>query len=183
MRGTQIIFLNRVMTYKLVEVLHPKRLDMEVDDFHHDYKYENMDDTVHTNNRFDAEMIDHDNLQQQIQHTNNKKATGAPKKVESHTQKAGIWKMVSNERILVLFNKFGKPVGDEGKELVQYLGTLVRMPGNVSIEYSDCRKVPMQQKEDMCSLVKADMTGSFKISGLCDNGGSGIVVNCGVDRI
>ncbi|KAL8252130.1 hypothetical protein R6Q59_035823 [Mikania micrantha] len=145
------------------------RLDMEVDDFHHDYKYENMDDTVHTNNRFDAEMIDHDNLQQQIQHTNNKKATGAPKKVESHTQKAGIWKMVSNERILVLFNKFGKPVGDEGKELVQYLGTLVRMPGNVSIEYSDCRKVPMQQKEDMCSLVKhgekmENVERSFKIT-------------------
>ncbi|KAL8240452.1 hypothetical protein R6Q59_013807 [Mikania micrantha] len=63
--------------------------------------------------------------------------------------------MVSNERILVMFNKFGKPVGDEGKELVQYLGTLVRMPEHVSIEYSDWRKVPMQQKEDMYSLVKS----------------------------
>ncbi|KAD6454551.1 hypothetical protein E3N88_09257 [Mikania micrantha] len=63
--------------------------------------------------------------------------------------------MVSNERILVMFNKYGKPVGDEGKELVQYLGTLVRMPEHVSIEYSDWRKVPMQQKEDMYSLVKS----------------------------
>ncbi|KAL8245826.1 hypothetical protein R6Q59_007042 [Mikania micrantha] len=80
---------------------------------------------------------------------------GAPIKVRSHTQKAEIWKMVSNERILVMFNKFGKPVGDEGKELVQYLGTLVRMLEHVSIEYSDWRKVPMQQKEDMYSLVKA----------------------------
>ncbi|KAD6795865.1 hypothetical protein E3N88_06761 [Mikania micrantha] len=131
------------------------RLDMEVDDFHHDYEYENMDDTVHTNNRFDAEMIDHDNLQQQIQHPDNKKATGYDLNLSFHTQKAGIWKMVSNERILVMFNKFGKPVGDEGKELVQYLGTLVRMPEHVSIEYSDWRKVPMQHKEDMYSLVKS----------------------------
>ncbi|KAL8251713.1 hypothetical protein R6Q59_035406 [Mikania micrantha] len=79
---------------------------------------------------------------------------GAPKKVRSHTQKARIWKMVSNERILVMFNKFGKPMGDECKELVQYLGTLVRMPEHVSIEYSDWRKAPMQQKEYMYSLVK-----------------------------
>ncbi|KAL8257463.1 hypothetical protein R6Q59_029504 [Mikania micrantha] len=127
---------------------------MEVDDFHNDYEYENMDDTVHTKN-LDAEMIDHDNLQQQIRHPDNEKATGAPKKVRSHTQKAEIWKMVSNERILVMFHKFGKPVGDEGKELVQYIGTLVRMPEHVSIEHSDWRKVPMQQKEDMYSLVKS----------------------------
>ncbi|KAL8211241.1 hypothetical protein R6Q57_005678 [Mikania cordata] len=118
---------------------------MEVDDFHNDYEYENMDDTVHKNNRFDAETIDHDNLQQQIQHPDKEKATGAPKKVRSHTQKAEIWKMVSNERILVMFNKFGKPVGDIGKELVKYSGTLVRMPEHVSIEHSDRRKVPMQQ--------------------------------------
>ncbi|KAD5802613.1 hypothetical protein E3N88_13973 [Mikania micrantha] len=52
---------------------------------------------------------------------------GAPKKVRSLTQKAEIWKMVSNERILFMFNKFGKPMGDEDKELLQYLGTLVRM--------------------------------------------------------
>ncbi|KAL8251717.1 hypothetical protein R6Q59_035410 [Mikania micrantha] len=130
------------------------RVDMELDDFHHDYEYENMDDTLHTNNRIDAQMIDHDNLQQQIQHLDNEKATGAPKKVRSHTQKARIWKMVSNERILVMFNKFGKPMGDECKELVQYLGTLVRMPEHVSIEYSDWRKAPMQQKEYMYSLVK-----------------------------
>ncbi|KAL8262518.1 hypothetical protein R6Q59_023867 [Mikania micrantha] len=66
---------------------------------------------------------------------------GAPKKVRSLTQKAEIWKMVSNERILFMFNKFGKPVGDEDKELVQYLGTLVRMLEHVSIEYFDGRKV------------------------------------------
>ncbi|KAI3755368.1 hypothetical protein L1987_55165 [Smallanthus sonchifolius] len=44
--------------------------------------------------------------------------------------------------------------GDEGNELVQYIGTLVRMADHVSIEYSDWRKVPMQKKDDMYSLVK-----------------------------
>ncbi|KAI3783833.1 hypothetical protein L1987_42921 [Smallanthus sonchifolius] len=80
---------------------------------------------------------------------------GAPKKVRGYTQKAETWKMNSTQRIVVTFNKFEKPVGDEGNELVQYLGTLVRMADHVSIEYSDWRKVPMQKKEDMYSLVKS----------------------------
>ncbi|KAJ0874201.1 hypothetical protein HanPSC8_Chr11g0461341 [Helianthus annuus] len=48
--------------------------------------------------------------------------------------------MNTTERIAVTFNYFGQPVGEEGKELVQYLGTLVRMADHVSIEYSDWRK-------------------------------------------
>ncbi|KAD3336078.1 hypothetical protein E3N88_31597 [Mikania micrantha] len=44
--------------------------------------------------------------------------------------------------------------GDEANELAQFLGTLVRMPDHVSIEYPDWRKVPAQNKEDMYSLVK-----------------------------
>ena len=62
--------------------------------------------------------------------------------------------MNGNQKIVVTFNKFGKPVRDEGNELVQFLGTLVRMADHVSIEYSDWRKVPMQKKEYMYSLVK-----------------------------
>ncbi|KAL7617787.1 hypothetical protein Lser_V15G02760 [Lactuca serriola] len=79
---------------------------------------------------------------------------GAPKKVRGYTQKSETWKMNSTQRIVVTFNNFGKPVGDEGNELVQYLGMLVRMADHVSIEYSDWRKVPIQKKEDMYSLVK-----------------------------
>ncbi|KAI3798474.1 hypothetical protein L1987_33751 [Smallanthus sonchifolius] len=79
---------------------------------------------------------------------------GAPKKVRGYTQKAETWKMNSTKRIVVTFNKFGKPVGDEGNELVHYIGKLLRMADHVSIEYSDWRKVPMQKKEDMYSLIK-----------------------------
>ncbi|KAI3701076.1 hypothetical protein L2E82_45719 [Cichorium intybus] len=81
--------------------------------------------------------------------------SGAPKKVRGYTQKAETWKMNNTQRIVVTFNKFGKPVWDEGNELVQYLGTLVRMADHISIEYSDWRKLPMQKKEDMYSLVKS----------------------------
>jgi hypothetical protein len=87
---------------------------------------------------------------------------GAPKKVRGYTQKAETWKMDSTQRIIVTFNKFGKPVGDEGNELVQFLGTLVRMSEHVSIEYSDWRKVPIQNKEDMYSLVKVYVFIKFK---------------------
>ncbi|KAI3798896.1 hypothetical protein L1987_34180 [Smallanthus sonchifolius] len=79
----------------------------------------------------------------------------APKKVRGYTQKTETWKMNSTQRIVVTFNKFGKPMGDEGNELVQYLGTLMRMADHVSIEYSEWRKVPVQKKEDMYSLVKS----------------------------
>ncbi|KAF5814585.1 hypothetical protein HanXRQr2_Chr03g0112751 [Helianthus annuus] len=79
---------------------------------------------------------------------------GAPKRVRGYTTKAEIWKMDSTKRIAVTFNKSGKPVGAEANELAQFLGTLARMADHVSIEYSDWRKVPIQKKEDMYSLVK-----------------------------
>ncbi|KAJ9546594.1 hypothetical protein OSB04_019137 [Centaurea solstitialis] len=80
---------------------------------------------------------------------------GARKKVRGYTQKAETWKMNSNQKIVDTFNTFGKPVGEEGNELVQYIGTLVRMPNHVSISYTDWRKVPMERKEDLYTLVKA----------------------------
>ncbi|XP_076914119.1 uncharacterized protein LOC143572995 [Bidens hawaiensis] len=54
--------------------------------------------------------------------------------------------------IVVTFNKLGMPVGDEGNELVQFLRRLVRIPDHVSIEYSDWRKVPIQNKKDILNL-------------------------------
>ena len=79
---------------------------------------------------------------------------GAQKKVRGYTQKTETWNMSSSQKIVVTFNRFGKPVGDEGNELVQYLGTLVRMANHVGIDYDDWRKIPIQKKEDMYSMVK-----------------------------
>nr|KAJ0226424.1 hypothetical protein LSAT_V11C100031880 [Lactuca sativa] len=81
--------------------------------------------------------------------------SGAQKKVRGYTQKTETWNMSSSQKIVVTFNRFGKPVGDEGNELVQYLGTLVRMANHVGIDYDDWRKIPIQKKEDMYSMVKA----------------------------
>ncbi|CAI9296950.1 unnamed protein product [Lactuca saligna] len=63
--------------------------------------------------------------------------SGAQKKVRGYTQKTETWNMSSSQKIVVTFNRFGKPVGDEGNELVQYLGTLVRMANHVGIDYDD----------------------------------------------
>ncbi|KAD4585681.1 hypothetical protein E3N88_23282 [Mikania micrantha] len=90
-----------------------------------------------------------------ISETELHKTRGAPKKVRGYTTKAETWKMDRTQRIVVKFNKFGKPVGDEANELAQFLGTLVRMSDHVSIEYPDWRKVPIQNKEGMYSLVKS----------------------------
>lgn len=64
--------------------------------------------------------------------------------------------MSSDSKVIVTFNKFGKPVGEEGNELTQFLGTLVRMADHVGIQYEDWRKVPMDKKEDMYSIVKVN---------------------------
>ena len=59
--------------------------------------------------------------------------------------------MSNSHKILVTFNEFDKPIGDEGNELTQYLGTLVRMPIHVGVDYDDWRKVPIQKKR-ICIL-------------------------------
>nr|XP_043633506.1 uncharacterized protein LOC122604701 [Erigeron canadensis] len=79
---------------------------------------------------------------------------GPLKKPRGPTQKPEIWSMKKSTKIGVTFNSFGKPVGDEGNELVQYLGTLVRMSQHVEIHYPDWRKVPLRKKEDMYLMVK-----------------------------
>ncbi|KAI3776924.1 hypothetical protein L1987_46715 [Smallanthus sonchifolius] len=43
---------------------------------------------------------------------------GASKKVRGYTQKAETWKMNSTQRIVITFNKFGKPVGDEDTSIM-----------------------------------------------------------------
>ncbi|KAI7726493.1 hypothetical protein M8C21_015315 [Ambrosia artemisiifolia] len=139
-------------------------VDMEVDGVNQNDEYEDMVDRIHTNDQYELRMTDHnysqeeDNVPEQLQGTEQEQAKGAPKKVRGCTQKAEIWRLNNTQRIIVTFNKFGQPVGDEGKELVQYLGTLVRMADHVSIEYSDWRKVPKKNKEDLYSLVKSKFT-------------------------
>ncbi|KAL4560130.1 hypothetical protein LXL04_032279 [Taraxacum kok-saghyz] len=52
---------------------------------------------------------------------------GAQKKrVRGYTRKTETWNMNNSHKILVTFNEFDKPIGDEGNELTQYLGTLAK---------------------------------------------------------
>ncbi|KAI3675407.1 hypothetical protein L1987_84997 [Smallanthus sonchifolius] len=86
-----------------------------------------------------------------------KKLGVIPKKVRSYTQKAETWKMNSTQRIVVTFNKFGKPVGDEGNELVQYLGTLVRMADHVSLDILSGERFPCKRKRIGIHLLSPNL--------------------------
>ncbi|PWA38496.1 transposase, Ptta/En/Spm [Artemisia annua] len=89
------------------------------------------------------------------EHSDNQNEVGGPpKKVRGPTQKNELWNM-QNNKIVVKFNKYGQPVGIEGNELTQFLGSVVRIAGNVGLHCEDWRKVDKEKKEDMYSIVKA----------------------------
>ncbi|GJT65286.1 transposase, Ptta/En/Spm [Tanacetum coccineum] len=50
---------------------------------------------------------------------------GAKKRVRGPTKKKEIWNLASDEKVLVTFNELCQPIGDEGNELTNFLGTLV----------------------------------------------------------
>ncbi|GKD00321.1 transposase, Ptta/En/Spm, partial [Tanacetum coccineum] len=79
--------------------------------------------------------------------------SGLPKKVRGPTRKQAIWDMV-NDRIVVNLDETGQPVGDEGNEFTNFLGTLVKMPQHVSLKCRDWRKLSQDKKADLWSIVK-----------------------------
>ncbi|GJY67958.1 retrovirus-related pol polyprotein from transposon TNT 1-94 [Tanacetum coccineum] len=79
---------------------------------------------------------------------------GAKKRVRGPTKKKEIWNLASDEKVLVTFNELCQPIGDEGNELTNFLGTLVRMPQHIRIHYPKWRKVPKEKKDDLWSIVK-----------------------------
>ena len=81
---------------------------------------------------------------------------GSKKRARGPTKKKEIWNLASDEQILVTFNKLCQPIGDEGNELTNFLGTLVRMPQHIGIHYPEWRKVPKEKKEDLWSIVKVN---------------------------
>ena len=52
---------------------------------------------------------------------------------------------------MVNFDETGQPVGDEGNEFNNFLGTLVKRPQHVSINCRDWRKISKDKKEDLWS--------------------------------
>ncbi|CAH9076819.1 unnamed protein product, partial [Cuscuta europaea] len=80
--------------------------------------------------------------------------SGIAKKVRGPTQKLGIWELKGDTRIAVTFNDLVQPIGEEGKELTQFLGTLVKMPNHVGINFHEWRDVANTSKETLWSIVK-----------------------------
>ncbi|KAL4580369.1 hypothetical protein LXL04_016560 [Taraxacum kok-saghyz] len=63
--------------------------------------------------------------------------------------------MNSSQKIVVTFNKNSRPIGEEGNELTQFMGTLIRVAENVGIDFPQWRMVPDHKKEDLYLMVKA----------------------------
>ncbi|GJR74327.1 hypothetical protein Tco_0086692 [Tanacetum coccineum] len=59
-----------------------------------------------------------------------------------------------NDRIVVNLDETGQPVGDEGNEFTNFLGTLVKMPQHVSLKCRDWRKLSEDKKADLWNIVK-----------------------------
>ncbi|KAL8256082.1 hypothetical protein R6Q59_031149 [Mikania micrantha] len=78
---------------------------------------ERIGDLVHDNHVEDNQVS-----KTQVHQAND--IRGAPKKVRGHTSNAETWKMDSTQRIVVMFNKFGKPVGMKLMNLFSFLGHL-----------------------------------------------------------
>ncbi|CAH9138633.1 unnamed protein product [Cuscuta epithymum] len=81
-------------------------------------------------------------------------ASGVAKKVRGPTQKLGIWELKGDSRIAVKFNDMAQPIGEEGNELTQFLGTLVKMSSHVGINFDEWRDVSYTTKETLWSIVK-----------------------------
>lgn len=62
---------------------------------------------------------------------------GTRKKIRGPTQKNELWDMKRTKKIVVTFNKYTKPVGDEANELTQFLGSIVRIAENVGLDCCD----------------------------------------------
>ncbi|GJT84894.1 transposase, Ptta/En/Spm [Tanacetum coccineum] len=86
--------------------------------------------------QMDTTTIEHSDNQNELGELD---SIGPPKKVRGPTQKNKLWNMNKN-KIVVKFNKYGKPVGVEGNELRQFLGSVVRIAGNVRLHCEDWRK-------------------------------------------
>ncbi|KAL8256077.1 hypothetical protein R6Q59_031144, partial [Mikania micrantha] len=98
---------------------------------------ERIGDLVHDNHVEDNQVS-----KTQVHQAND--IRGAPKKVRGHTSNVETWKMDSTQRIVVMFNKFEKPVGMKLMNLFSFLGHLI----------FKLEKGSYTNKEDMHSLVK-----------------------------
>jgi hypothetical protein len=80
--------------------------------------------------------------------------TTVPEKRRGPTLMTDIWNQPIEKRIVVRWNKYWQPVGDEASMLANFLGTIARNPRLCCLKYSDWRKVPKKDKERLLDIVK-----------------------------
>lgn len=58
------------------------------------------------------------------------------------------------QRLQVEFNKYGKPIGPNKSNYVEFLGSIVRNGNLAPLDFKDWHKVPATFKKDMLDKVK-----------------------------
>ncbi|GKD47930.1 hypothetical protein Tco_1276906, partial [Tanacetum coccineum] len=124
-----------------VNASHLHRIGDDGEDVTSDMEHSNETNDANSS-QMDMSTIEHSDNQNELGELD---SIGPPKKVRGHTQKNELWNMNKN-KIVVKFNKYGKPMGVEGNELTQFLGSVVRIAGNVRLHCEDWRKAEKGSK-------------------------------------
>ncbi|CAN1761789.1 hypothetical protein LINPERHAP1_LOCUS8055 [Linum perenne] len=74
------------------------------------------------------------------------------RKTRGPTRLARIWNRVPGDELPEKFNCYNQCV-DNG-ELKTFCGTVARNPALTLLEYSDWRKVPLEKKDELWTMVK-----------------------------
>ncbi|CAO2841031.1 unnamed protein product [Amaranthus hypochondriacus] len=93
-------------------------------------------------------MASTSNWQHDPQQNNQQFSASSPhgEKRRGPTLMTHIWNQPIEKRIVVRWNKYWQPVGDEASMLANFLGTISRNPRLCCLKYSDWRKVPKKDK-------------------------------------
>ncbi|KAL9437117.1 hypothetical protein AB3S75_023038 [Citrus x aurantiifolia] len=71
---------------------------------------------------------------------------GRPKR-RKQTKEKHLLKRSTDDKLIVQYNQYEVPIGDETNDLRSYIGVLVR--DNISILYDDWRRVPLEIKDKL----------------------------------
>ncbi|CAN1756817.1 hypothetical protein LINPERHAP1_LOCUS6269 [Linum perenne] len=80
--------------------------------------------------------------------------TGTRKRTRGTTMCKNIWGLQDGERIPILINQYGQPIGKNASRLGYFLGVLARKATYAPLQYEDWRLMPETHKTEMWNMVQ-----------------------------
>lgn len=65
-----------------------------------------------------------------------------------------VWTLPKGDKVVIECNTFGQPIKKGGGILGGWLGTVAKKPELCSVEFTDWRLMPREQKEHLLKLTK-----------------------------